>query len=147
MAAALSSHNSLISQPSTKRAVIYVRVSTDKQGDNYSLGTQEEACRSYAAEQGYIVLSVFRETHTATELYERPELSRLREAMGRGEFDVLLCYDPDRFSRSQVHTALLQDFCERAEVELRFAMFDFEQSATGRFLLGARAFAAELETV
>lgn len=127
-------------------AAIYVRVSTDKQeAEGYSLGTQEAACRKYAAEQGYAVAEVYREVHTASELYERPELARCREAMARGEYAALICYDPDRFSRNQVHTALLQDFCERAGVALKFALFDFEQSATGRFLLNARAFAAELE--
>jgi site-specific DNA recombinase len=131
----------------TQQAAVYVRVSSDQQGRNYSLATQEAACREYAAAQGYEIdeQHIYRETHTAAELYERPELSRLREAMGRGEFEALVCYDPDRFSRNQVHTALLQHFCDRADVTLRFALFDFERSATGQFLLNARAFAAELE--
>ena len=30
------------------RAALYVRVSSDKQEDNYSLPTQEAACRAYA---------------------------------------------------------------------------------------------------
>ncbi len=131
----------------TKTAAIYVRVSDPSQRDNYSLDTQEAACREHAAAQGYVVSEahVYREVHTATELYERPALMAAREAMQRGEFDAFICFDPDRFSRSQVHTALLQDFCERAGVELRFALFNFEQTPTGRFLLNARAFAAELE--
>ena len=135
------------SERQTKRAAIYVRVSSDQQGRNYSLSTQEETCRAFAAERGYSVgeQHVYRETHTAAELFERPELTRLREAMGRREFDVLICFDPDRFSRNQVHTALLQHFCDRADVTLKFALFDFERSATGQFLLNARAFAAELE--
>lgn len=130
-----------------RRAALYVRVSTERQGDNYSLGTQEEECRRFAAEQGYLVddAHVYRETHTAVDLWERPELTRAREAMARGEFDALVCYDPDRFSRKQVHTALLLHFCEQAGVELKFAMFDFEQDATGQLLLNVRAYAAELE--
>lgn len=128
-------------------AAIYVRVSDPSQESNYSLPTQEAACREFAAREGFVVSDahVFREVHTATELHERPQLTKLREAMARGEIAALVCYDPDRFSRMQVHTAILQDLCERAGVALKFAMFDFEASATGRFLLGARAFAAELE--
>ena len=83
--------------------------------------------------------------HTATELWERPALAEAREAMQRGAFDVFLCFDPDRFSRRQVHTALLQDICERAGVELRIAQFEFTRDATGQFMLNARVFAAELE--
>lgn len=128
-------------------AAIYVRVSGDSQADNYSLPTQEAACRAYAAREGYTVSEahLYREVHTASELHERPQLGAVREAMRKGEFGALICFDPDRFSRKQVHTAILQDMCERAGVVLKFAMFDFEETATGRFMLGARAFAAELE--
>lgn len=128
-------------------AAIYVRVSDRLQESNYSLPTQERACREYAAARGLIVdeAHVYREVHTATELAERPALTRAREAMARGAFGALVCYDPDRFSRNQIHTAILQYYCERAGVALHFAAFEFERSATGQFLLQARAFAAELE--
>jgi site-specific DNA recombinase len=129
----------------SKQAAVYIRVSTDKQESNYSLPTQEERCRAYAAEQGYRVAEVYRETYTATELWERPELARLREALARRELDAVICYDPDRFSRKQIHSAMLQDLCERAGAELKFAMFDFTRDATGQFMLNARVFAAELE--
>src|SRR5919202_5287394 len=136
----------MVAQPvSQPRAAVYVRVSDPKQEAGYSLPTQEARCREYAAEQGYQVAEVYRETHTGTELWERPELTRLRQAMARGELDALICFDPDRFSRKQVHTALLQGICEQAGVELRFAEFDFTRDATGQFLLNARVFAAELE--
>ena len=88
---------------------------------------------------------VYRETYTGTELWGRPELARLREALARRELDAVICYDPDRFSRKQTHAGILLDICERAGVELRFAMFDFQRDATGQFLLNARVFAAELE--
>jgi site-specific DNA recombinase len=129
------------------RAALYVRVSSSIQADNYSLSRQEAECRQYATEHGYTVADsqVYREVHTGAELYERPALTRLREAMKRGEVDALICYDLDRFSRKQVHIALLQDFCERAGVELLFSNFDFTKDATGQFLLNARVFAAELE--
>ena len=128
----------MVAQPvSQPRAAVYVRVSTDKQEANYSLPTQEERCHAYAAQHGYQVAGVYRETHTGTELWERPELTRLRQAMARGEVDALICFDPDRFSRRQVHTALLQGICEQADVELRFAEFSFTNDATGQFLLNA----------
>src|SRR5947208_3392066 len=117
-----------------KRAALYPRVSDPSQRDNYSLGSQEEALRAYAAEHGYVVdeAHVYREVHTAVELDERPELTRLREAMERGEFEVPLIYDPDRFSRNMIHSAMMMYFCEKAGVELDFAMFDFENNPTGR---------------
>ena len=45
------------SQPQTERSlgingVIYVRVSTEDQVDNYSLTTQQQACEDYCARKG-----------------------------------------------------------------------------------------------
>ncbi len=58
-----------------KRAAIYPRVSGTKQEEGYSLETQDEACRRYAAERGYDVTAVYREVHTGIELWERPQLT------------------------------------------------------------------------
>src|SRR5437870_754662 len=82
------------------RAAIYARVSDPKQESNYSLPTQETAMRAYCAEHGYTLdeAQVYREVHTASELWSRPALTGVRAALERGEVDVLVCYDPDRFS-------------------------------------------------
>ena len=40
------------------RAAVYTRVSTDEQGKGYSLPTQLEACRKYAAEHGHQVVAL-----------------------------------------------------------------------------------------
>lgn len=72
-----------------KRAVIYARVSTDEQGQGYSLPTQLESCRKYAAERGYVVAEEFTDMHTGTEI-ERPglnELYRLVEKKGSRAID------------------------------------------------------------
>jgi DNA invertase Pin-like site-specific DNA recombinase len=46
------------------RAAIYVRVSTTGQEDNYSLSTQDAACRAYATQHGYDIVAAEREVHT-----------------------------------------------------------------------------------
>ena len=57
----------------------------------------------------------------------------------------MLCYALDRLSRSQIDTAILVDRIESAGASLALVTEDFEKSATGTFLRGAKAFAAELE--
>ena len=42
-------------------AIIYLRVSTEEQVDNFSLDTQEDLCRKEAIRKGYRVVKVFRE--------------------------------------------------------------------------------------
>jgi len=61
-----------------KKALIYIRVSSEEQVQNYSLGTQEEICRREAKFKGYEVVEVFREEgRSAKTILGRPELLRL----------------------------------------------------------------------
>jgi len=39
-----------------KKAVLYARVSTEEQTDNYSLATQIAACRQYAQTHGFQII-------------------------------------------------------------------------------------------
>ena len=41
-----------------KKAVIYLRVSTEEQVDNFSLGTQEEICRKEAVRRGFEIIKI-----------------------------------------------------------------------------------------
>ena len=61
------------------RAVIYVRVSTLDQVENYSLETQTKACRDYCRRHSIEVDRVFREEGASAKTAARPELSNLLE--------------------------------------------------------------------
>jgi hypothetical protein len=132
-----------------KRAALYLRVSGRKQERGSSLKTQEQECRAYCAEQSYVVdeAHVYRETHKASELWRRPELTRLRDAVRAAPFDVAVFHCQDRFSRSQAHTYILVEEFERAGVRFEFALERLEDTAIGRFMHSARAFAAEVEVL
>lgn len=70
------------------RAAIYCRVSTAAQGeDGTSLGTQEERCQQHARERGYVATATYREMYSGVELWDRPQLTTLREAIRRREVD------------------------------------------------------------
>ncbi len=128
------------------RCAIYVRVSTaGQEQDGTSLDTQEEQCRTYAAERGWQVVAVYRETHTGSELWERPQMTALRETVRSSAVDVILAYALDRLSRTQTHVAIVAEECVRAGAQLAFVTEDFEQTSVGTFMRGAKAFAAELE--
>src|SRR5439155_18383149 len=87
------------SQVSTKRAALYLRVSTAQQEDGYSLDTQESAGRALGDERGEAVIGVYREVYSGIELWDRPRLTELRAAMRRREFEVLIVYAIDRLAR------------------------------------------------
>ncbi|MDP9372986.1 MAG: recombinase family protein [Chloroflexota bacterium] len=130
------------------RAAIYCRVSTrGQEEEGTSLASQEAACRRYAAERGYAVVEdrVYREVHTGAELWERPQLAALREAVRRKAVGAVIIYALDRLSRRQAHVAIVADECDRAGVLLLFVTEEFERSAVGEFIRAAKGFAAEVE--
>jgi len=99
------------------RAVIYVRVSTDEQADNFSIDSQIAACQRYAEQQGWTVIVVLQDVMSGTRL-DRPGLTRVRDLIHQNAIDVLLVYSSDRLTRSLAHSLLLRDELKSAGVEL-----------------------------
>ena len=127
------------------RAIIYARVSTDAQErDGTSLDTQLRACTDYATSAGWTVVATVRDAASGFSL-ERPGMTRIRDGMRLGEFDVVLAYAVDRLSRHQNHIGVLFDEAEGWGVKFEFVTERFEDTAIGRFILAARAFTAEVE--
>ncbi len=84
------------------QAVIYIRVSSEEQVENFSLGTQEEICRREAKNRGFEVAEVFREEgKSAKTITGRPELLRMLEYCRKNKKTVqaIIVYRLDRLSR------------------------------------------------
>lgn len=84
-----------------KRAILYARVSTDDQADKgYSLPSQFEAMRKYAAQQGFEVVAEFQDDYSgATPIEYRPEGGKAYAMLKSGAADVIIAYTIDRFVR------------------------------------------------
>ena len=85
-----------------KRAVLYLRVSTEEQVDNFSLGTQEDICKKEAEKRGYQVTEIFREEgRSAKSITGRPVLIQLLEYCRKNKNNVqaVFVYRLDRVSR------------------------------------------------
>jgi site-specific DNA recombinase len=85
-----------------KKAVIYLRVSTEEQVDNFSLDTQEDICRKEATKRGYEVIEVFREEgRSAKTIVGRPVLISLLEYCRKNKnlIQAVFTYRLDRISR------------------------------------------------
>ncbi len=85
-----------------KRAIIYIRVSTDEQADKgYSLRHQEEYLRKYCEMNNILVVDLIKEDYSA-KTFERPAftamLSRLKGRQIKA--DLLVFTKWDRFSRN-----------------------------------------------
>lgn len=85
-----------------KKAIIYLRVSTEEQVDNFSLDTQEDICRKEAEKRGYEVIEVFREEgRSAKTILGRPVLISLLEyaRKNKNRIHAAFVYRIDRISR------------------------------------------------
>jgi site-specific DNA recombinase len=104
-----------------KRAIIYARVSTDDQAENgYSLDSQVEACRAYAAQHGFeVIAEPFQDDYTGSKL-NRPALTRARDLIDAGGVDVVIVLSSDRLTRNLAHSLLLREEWERRNVELHY---------------------------
>lgn len=94
------------------RAVIYTRVSSEKQIDNTSLDFQEEECKKFCEFNGYDVVKVFREEGASARTYERPILQRALEYCANNDVSFFVVHRLDRFARDigvhhKAKTALL----------------------------------------
>src|SRR5256885_14954632 len=83
-----------------KRAIIYCRVSTDKQEqDGESLEYQEEKCRRYAELHELDVLMVLKEAKSGFIHYSlREQLTLARQFIRDQMADVIIVWDLRRFS-------------------------------------------------
>jgi site-specific DNA recombinase len=85
-----------------KKAILYTRVSSEEQVENFSLGTQEEICRRDAKHKGYEITKVFREEgRSAKTILGRPVLKELLEycRKNKKEIQAVYVYRLDRLSR------------------------------------------------
>jgi len=130
------------------RYAVYTRVSTLKQEESgTSLISQLEACQDHVLTRcgSLDPVHVYTDTASGASWRERPALQALLAAVRAGEVDSVLAYALDRLSRDQQHVAVIVDLIEEHGARIELVTEDFEQSAVGRFLRGAKAFVAEVE--
>lgn len=94
------------------KAVIYIRVSSSRQVDNYSLDSQETACKEYCLRQfndNVPQERIFREEGESAKNANRTQLKKMLEycVKHKKEIGYVVVYKVDRFARSaKDHSAL-----------------------------------------
>jgi len=127
-------------------AIIYARVSTSAQErEGTSLDSQLEALRSYAKKNKYSVLKSISESHTGSDLWDRPGINQARELIRARKAEVLVCYAIDRLSRNPAHLLILLEEAERHNARIEFVTERMEDSPEWRLIQYVKSYAAELE--
>jgi len=130
------------------KAAIYARVSSPSKEEKRQLDTQLKGCAQAAARDGCSVPSgfVFSEVHTGAELWNRPELTRIREGLiASHRIDALYVHSADRLSRDPIHLVIVLEEAERNGVDVRFVTQSFERSDEGMLVQYVKGYAAKLE--
>jgi site-specific DNA recombinase len=130
-----------------KRAVIYCRVSTDKQEiDGESLDYQEAKGRQYAELHNYDVVAVLSEAKSGYIHYSlREKLTIARQLVREGMADAIIVFDLRRFSRNFVHSAMIFEEIESHGGEIISVSENIDNSLTGKLIRSILAWSAESE--
>ena len=91
------------------RVAVYIRWSTEDQGDGTTLAVQREATEAYVRSQGWQLdpARIFVDDGHSGGSLARPALDRLRHLVAEGEVDCVVVYKLDRLSRSVLDTVNL----------------------------------------
>lgn len=118
------------------KAVIYLRVSSNMQIENFSIDSQRRVCQSFCNLRGWeIVTEYVDDGHSATTI-NRPAFGAMLDAAKQRKFDVIVCHKLDRFSRNIVDVLTLLNDLEKHNVSFASAteQHDFT-TPLGRVLL------------
>lgn len=129
---------------------IYIRWSTEEQGEGTTLEIQRERCALFARSQGWQVreaLTFIDEGYSGANM-ERPAMKRLRQAVAAGTVDCVVSYKLDRLSRNLVDTVNLvrQEWAGKCIYRSATEGFDTSSdSPAGGLILNILASFAEFE--
>ena len=91
------------------RMALYARVSTERQERQGTIGSQLDALRRFAQEQGHEIVDPYvcvDDGYSGTRL-DRPGLDRLRDGAEVGAFEAVLILCPDRLARKYAYQMLI----------------------------------------
>lgn len=132
----------------TKRAALYIRVSTPEQKKHgYSMEAQEEKLRAFSTAKDFHVSKVYADGGFSGAKLERPALLDMIQDIEDNKIDVVLVYKLDRLSRSQKNTMhLIEDVFLKNKVDFISMQESFDTTTSfGRAMIGILSVFAQLE--
>ena len=135
----------------TKRAVIYLRVSTEQQTkragteEGYSIEYQRDACTHKAESLGAVVVDEFVDTQTAKNA-DRPALQTMLERVEGGhDIDYVIVHKLDRLARNRLDDALISVRVQAAKAQLVSVVENIDDTPPGILMHGMLATFAEYQ--
>jgi DNA invertase Pin-like site-specific DNA recombinase len=131
---------------SEKIALLYARVSTNRQAENgHSLDSQAALLKTKAEAQGYRVELVLE--NGSGRKANRPKLNEALDRLNRKEAQALFALDIDRLARNTRHALEIAEMAKRKGWRLVIASLDIDtETAVGEMILGNLAIFAQFES-
>lgn len=132
----------------TKTAVVYLRISQDRTGEEAGVSRQREDCVQRCADRGWPVHSVESDNdQSASTARRRPGFDRVLSAIESGQVGVVVAWSLDRLQRNRRDEARLYEACQAHGVMLSLVKgADLEfGNAAGRFVADSLGSVARLE--
>ena len=95
------------------RAALYARVSTERQADRGTIGSQLQLLRHHIVEVGDELVGEYVDDGHSGARLDRPGLDALRDAAEAGLIERLWCLSPDRLARAYAYQVLVLDELDR----------------------------------
>jgi DNA invertase Pin-like site-specific DNA recombinase len=132
--------------PVPTRALIYCRISSDREGAGLGVERQREDCEALARQLGVEIVGVYSDNDLSASYASkpRPDYSRLLADLRAGKGDLVLAWHTDRLHRRPLELEEYIDVCEPRRIETRTVKaghLDLS-TATGRMIarqLGVQA--------
>ncbi|WP_317367216.1 recombinase family protein [uncultured Tyzzerella sp.] len=100
-----------------KKAVAYVRMSTDKQ--DYSIESQKRTINEYAKKNSYNIIKYFEDKGiSGRDAEKRPAFMTMIEESKKGYFDYVIIYDSSRFARNLEQSLIYKSILKKNNVNL-----------------------------
>ncbi|HSX48767.1 MAG TPA: recombinase family protein [Candidatus Saccharimonadales bacterium] len=119
--------------------VIYSRKSTDEKDRQLrSLGDQILECQQLALDKSLKTIGLpIKESESAKEPDIRPKFRQMLNDLKDGKYDGIIAWHPDRLARNMKEAGEIIDLIDKNIIkDLQFKSFTFENSTSGKMLLG-----------
>ena len=129
------------------QAVIYVRVSTKDQVENFSLASQEKACREYCSQNKIPVKMIYREEGESAKTVNRPKFQEMLAYCNKNKKEVgfVVVYAVSRFARSSEDHHLIKAILKKNNIALRSVTELIDDTPEGNFMETIFAGVAQLD--
>ena len=114
-------------------AVIYARYSSDNQTEQ-SIEGQLRVCEEYAKKNNILILGTYIDRAMTGTNDNRPDFQRMIKDSSRKEWNYVICYKLDRFSRNKYETAIHKKTLRDNGVKVLSAMENIPDTPEGIIL-------------